>query len=114
MLSEKRLRRKKRIRAKVVGRPERPRLSVFRSTRFIYAQVINDEKGITLVSYSDKNLETKSKLNKTDKARLVGEKIGELCLKVKINFVTFDRSGYKYHGRVKALAEGARKGGLKF
>jgi len=93
----------------------RGRLSVFRSNKHIYVQII-DGKGVVLVSSSDlKKLSNKNqKLTKTETAFLVGEEIAKKALKKKINDVVFDRGGYKYHGRVKAIAEGARKGGLNF
>lgn len=97
-------RRKRKVRAKITGTVERPRLSVFRSNKFIYAQVINDLKGVTLVS---------SKSTKTD-AEKVGGEIAKKALAKKIKKVVFDKSGYKYHGKIKALAEAARKGGLEF
>jgi len=112
---KKRQTRKRRVRAKISGTAKRPRLSVYRSNKVIYAQLIDDEKGRTLASFDDKKLSKteKEKKAKTEIAHLVGEKIAELAKKAKISSVVFDRSGYKYHGRVKALAEGARKGGLK-
>ena len=108
-------RRKIRIRSKIVGTAKRPRLSVYRSNRYIYAQLIDDSRGETLVSFSEKQILQieLSKLNKTQKANIVGESLAKKALKKKIKSVLFDRSGYKYHGRVKALAEGVRKGGVK-
>ena len=92
-----------------------PRLSVFRSNRSIYAQIIDDTKGETLVSFSSKKLDSKMvKKTKIEIAELVGEDLAKLAKAKKIVSVVFDRAGYKYHGRVKALAEGARKGGLRF
>lgn len=121
MIEERRSRRKRRVKVKVVGSLKRPRLSVFRSNKYIYAQIINDQKGITLVSASSRDLkvkneekEKKTKMSKIDTANKVGEILASKALKKKIDKVSFDRSWYKYHGRVKALAEGARKGGLKF
>lgn len=112
----KRSRRKKRVRSKVFGTKDRPRLSVFRSGRHIYAQIINDKKGITLASASDLELEgsSKEKHTKSEMGESVGQLLASRALKKKIKKVVFDRGGYKYHGRVKSLAEGARKGGLKF
>ena len=107
-----RQRRHNRIRSKITGTAERPRLVVFRSLNHIYAQVIDDTKGIILVSSSD--LKTKTKGKKTDKAKDIGMAIAESAKSKKIEKVVFDRNGYKYHGRVKALAEGAREGGLQF
>lgn len=108
--------RKQRVRFKVSKRPNRPRLSVFRSNTEIYVQVIDDTKGKTLVAFSSKKLSKKQKTGKRkiEIASLVGEKIAILAKKAKVKQVVFDRGGYKYHGRVKALAEAARKGGLKF
>lgn len=114
---EQRLRRKRRIRSKVAGTPERPRLSVFRSSQHIYVQVINDEMGNTLASAStlDKDVKsTATDANKTDAARKVGEVIAKLCLAKGVKKVVFDRGGYVYHGRVSALADAARKAGLEF
>ena len=108
-------RRAKRVRAKVSGTKERPRLSVFRSAKHIYAQIINDEKGITLASFSDNNLGKKDKDAKgVEVAELVGGELAKLALKKKVTKIVFDKSGYTYHGRVEALANGARKGGLNF
>ena len=120
----KRQKRRLRIRAKIFGRLKRPRLSVFRSNKHIYAQVIDDSKGATLVSASDLELVkpkkktdgTKKELElqtKKDIAFLLGDLLAKKALKKKIKKVIFDRGGYRYHGRVKALAEGARKGGLE-
>lgn len=109
-------RRHRRIRAKVSGTAERPRLSIFRSNKFIYAQIIDDEKGITLVSASDaetKPAKTKSK-GKLEISKTVGEEIAKRAKAKNISKVVFDRSGYLYTGRVKQIAEGARAGGLDF
>lgn len=106
-------RRKKRVRGKISGTKAVPRLSVYRSNKAIYAQIIDDEKGETLASATSLKIK-KSKLDKTKAAELVGEEIAKEAKKKKISKVVFDRSGYKYHGRVKTLSEGARKGGLKF
>ncbi len=106
-----------RIRKHLSGTPERPRLSVFISLKNIYAQIIDDSKGVTLVSAStlDKDLKGKLKSMKTvEAARLVGETIAEKALAKGIKQVAFDRGGYLYHGRVKALADAAREKGLKF
>lgn len=107
--------RKRRVGAKVVG-TERPRLCVFRSNKEIYGQIIDDAKQKTIISFSSKKLTNKEKEKKGKEAIafLVGEKIAILAKKKKIKKVVFDRSGYKYHGRIKMLAEGARKGGLEF
>lgn len=111
-----RYRRHKRIRAKIYGTESQPRLYVFRSIKHIYAQLIDDDKGKTLVSASDQELSKKvpSARNKTAKAYEVGKLIAKKALFKKIEKIVFDRGGYKYHGRVKALAEGAKEGGLKF
>ena len=104
--------RKRRVRAKVSGTAARPRLSVYKSSVHIYGQLINDDKQVTLAATSD--LKLKKAGTKTEKAGLVGEALAKLALAKKIKKVTFDRNGFRYHGRVKALAEGARKGGLEF
>lgn len=106
-------RRHRRVRAKVFGTKEKPRLCVFRSHRHIYAQLIDDEKSKTLIGASDLEIK-KGKKVKIDKAKEVGKLIAEKALGKKIEKIVFDRGGYQYHGRVKALAEGAREGGLKF
>lgn len=105
--------RKVRTRAKVKGSTVRPRLSVFRSNRCIYAQIINDEKGETLVAVSEVDLKSDGG-SKTDRAVLVGQLLARKALKKGIKKVVFDRGCYKYHGRIKALAEGARESGLEF
>ena len=112
-----RLRRHKRIRKRVFGAPERPRLNVFRSHGHIYAQVIDDERGHTLLSASTIDSEVKPRLNglnKIEQARVVGKVLAERALSQGVETVVFDRGGYKYHGRVKALADAAREGGLDF
>ncbi|HCP08399.1 MAG TPA: 50S ribosomal protein L18 [Candidatus Moranbacteria bacterium] len=106
-----RVQRTKRIRAKISGTAEIPRLSVFRSLKGLQVQVINDAKGTTLVSAGLN--EAKGK-NTVEGAKKVGELVAKKCLEKKITQVAFDRSGYKYHGKVKAVADGAREGGLKF
>lgn len=139
--------RKKRVRSQIRGSKERPRLSVFRSNKYIYGQIINDDKGVTLVAASEKEIKQvksdpfgkardhpeqsrmdenlkvnsirqKSKKKpaptKTERARLVGELLGKKALKLGIKKVVFDRGSYQYHGRVKTLADGARKAGLEF
>ncbi|MBI5139448.1 50S ribosomal protein L18 [Candidatus Nomurabacteria bacterium] len=108
---EKRIRLKKKIRVKVKGTMERPRLSVFRSNKFIYAQVIDDLANKTILSASDVKME---KGTKTERAREVGKMIAEACLKAKVTKVVFDRNGFKYTGRIKLVADTARSGGLKF
>jgi large subunit ribosomal protein L18 len=104
--------RKGRVRAKISGTESMPRLSVFRSNSHIYAQIINDLTGKTLVSSSTITL--KAKGNKSELATLVGKTIGEAAVAKGITVIVFDRGGYKYHGRVKALADAARSAGLKF
>lgn len=100
---------------KIKGTAKRPRLSVFRSNKVIYAQIIDDEKRKTLVAASEKEIKLSSnKATKTDRAHEVGKIIAKKAIKKKIKTVVFDRGSYQYHGRVKALAEGARKGSLKF
>jgi large subunit ribosomal protein L18 len=110
---QKQQRRKARARAKFSGTSKRPRLSVFRSLKNINVQIIDDSISKTLVSVDEKELKLDKK-NKTEIAFEVGKKIAEKALEKKIKECVFDRSGYKYHGRVKAVAEGAREGGLKF
>ncbi len=109
--------RHKRVRKKVSGTPQRPRLNVYRSLKNIYVQVIDDISAQTLVSVSTLDEAVKGKLESTgnkDAAKAVGELAGKKCLEKGIETVIFDRGGYLYHGRVKALAEGAREAGLKF
>lgn len=107
---------KMRIRKHVRGTQDRPRMSVFRSNRQIYVQLIDDLSGETLVSASSRNKEVADKkdVNKTEQAKLVGKLIAEKSLAKGISSVVFDRNGYLYHGRIKYLAESAREGGLKF
>ena len=107
------VKRQKRVRGKVSGSATRPRLSVFKSNMHIYAQIIDDMSQKTLVSFSDMKLK-KDKLKKVDVAFLVGEELAKLALKAKIKSIVFDRNGFRFHGRIKAVAEGARKGGLIF
>ena len=113
--TERKYRIRKRIRKVSFGTADRPRLSVFRSNSEIYAQVIDDRKGETLVAASsrDKDL-AKAEGTKTEVATIVGKGIAEKCIKAGIEKVAFDRGGNLYHGRVKALADGAREAGLKF
>ncbi|MBX2961810.1 MAG: 50S ribosomal protein L18 [Cyclobacteriaceae bacterium] len=110
---ERRSRIKSGIRKKISGTSERPRLSVFRSNTGIYAQIIDDVKGITIAAASVNDLGKKSGLN-LESSKSVGKKIAEKALASGVSSIVFDRSGYLYHGNVKALAEGAREGGLKF
>jgi len=109
-----RLRRHKRVRGKIAGTPERPRLNVFRSETNIYAQIIDDAAGVTLVSASSLDKGFACDGTKTDVAKQVGMNLAERAKAKGIENVVFDRGGYLYHGRVKALAEGAREGGLQF
>ncbi len=109
-----RLHRHKRVRGKVSGTPERPRLNVFRSETNIYAQVIDDTTGRTLVSASSLEKDFSCDGTKTDAAKKVGQTVAERAKAKGIEKVVFDRGGYLYHGRVQALAEGAREGGLQF
>jgi large subunit ribosomal protein L18 len=111
-----RSRRRAAIRKRLSGTAERPRLVVFRSLKHIYGQIIDDVSGKTIVSFSDKSksFEAGKGLKKTERSALVGKKLGELALAAGVTQVAFDRAGYKYHGRVKALADGAREAGLKF
>ena len=112
-----RIRRHLRVRKKVLGKPDRPRLAVFRSLNHIYAQVIDDSRGRTLVAASDLEAALRARggsKKKTEVAALVGQAIGEEALAVGITRVVLDRGGFRYHGRVKALAEAARGAGLQF
>ena len=114
---ELRLKRRKRIRGSVEGTSERPRLSVFRSNTHIYAQIIDDESGQTLVSASSLDKELRSIMDgkkKSEQARLIGESLAHRAKDKGIKAVVFDRAGFRYIGRVKALADGARSGGLEF
>lgn len=104
----------KRIRGKISGTESRPRLAVFRSNAEIYAQLIDDTKGITLLSFSTRDKSFTRTGNKVEQSKVVGIEIAKLALSKNISEVVFDRGGFLYHGRVKALAEGAREGGLKF
>ncbi len=105
-----------RIRKKISGTAEKPRLAVFRSNKEIYVQVIDDQNGVTLLSASsrEKEIATKTGIKKTEQAKFVGKLLAEKCKEKGIQSVVFDRAGYKYHGRVKSLADAAREGGLKF
>jgi large subunit ribosomal protein L18 len=110
-----RKRRHSRVRKRLGGVPERPRLNVFRSLNHIYVQVIDDTKGVTLISASSLDTEISQKgQTKIEQAQAVGKLVAERALKAGLNEVVFDRGGYKYHGRVKALAEASREAGLKF
>lgn len=111
MKQSSRIKRRISIRKKIFGTAKRPRLAVFRSSQHIYAQLIDDSKGVTLVLASDLKIKRGSKLQKALK---VGRMLAEVASKLKIDAVIFDRGGFLYHGRIKALAEGAREKGLKF
>ncbi|MDD2732211.1 MAG: 50S ribosomal protein L18 [Candidatus Pacebacteria bacterium] len=118
-MNKKRYYRHKRIRAKLFGTSERPRFSVFRSLNHIYVQLIDDAKGKTILSLSDRELKKSSSKKDKRSAKIgiafeLGKTIAQKALDKKIEKVIFDRGGCRYHGRVKALAEGAREGGLKF
>ncbi len=116
--AQSRIRIKNRIRSKIYGTPERPRLSVFRSISHIYAQLIDDVNNKTLLSVSTKSKEVSEEINsvknKTDKSKIVGKSLASKAKELNIENIVFDRNGYQYHGRVKALADAAREGGLKF
>lgn len=109
-----RIKRHKRVRAKISGTPERPRLNVFRSGMNIYAQIIDDVNGVTLAAASSLEKDFACDGTKTDAAKQVGQMVAERAKAKGIENVVFDRGGYVYHGRVQALAEGAREGGLQF
>jgi large subunit ribosomal protein L18 len=110
---QRRLRRRRRVRARIRGSAERPRLSVFRSNRGINAQLINDDEGRTLASVAWTEADVRG-LARMDQARRVGELLAERARAAGVEGAVFDRGGYRYHGRVRALAEGAREGGLTF
>ena len=112
----KRLRIKRRVRKKILGSAAKPRLSVFRSLKHIYAQLIDDQAGATLVSVSSlaEDLKKGQEKGKTSVSKLIGMELAKAAKAKGIETVVFDRNGYQYHGRVKAVAEGAREGGLKF
>jgi large subunit ribosomal protein L18 len=112
-----RLKRKKRIRKKITGSEERPRMSVFRSAKHVYSQIIDDTKGITLVTASttEKEVREQQKFeNKTAAATYIGQLVAERAKEKGITSVVFDRNGFLYHGRIKAVSDGARKAGLNF
>ncbi|MBI5644354.1 MAG: 50S ribosomal protein L18 [Deltaproteobacteria bacterium] len=106
--------RKARVRKKIKGTSERPRLNVYRSNKHIYAQVIDDSTGKTIAAASTKTDGVADKAKKADAAKSVGVLVGKLAIEKGVDKVVFDRSGYIYHGRIKALADGAREAGLKF
>jgi large subunit ribosomal protein L18 len=109
---EKRIKREKHSRKNLFGSTERPRLTVYRSNTHIYAQIVDDSTHKTIAAASD--IKVKEKKNPIEKASAVGKEIGEKAIKMNIKSIVFDRGGYKYHGRVKALADGAREAGLVF
>jgi large subunit ribosomal protein L18 len=111
--AQKRIRIKRRIRKKISGTPERPRLSVFRSNKQIYAQIIDDVNGVTIASASSLKEKSAQGVAKLEQASIIGKSIAEAAKKAGVETCTFDRNGYLYHGRVKALAEAAREAGLK-
>jgi large subunit ribosomal protein L18 len=113
---ERRIRIKFRIRKRLSGHEKRPRMSIYRSNKEIYVQLINDVAGKTLLSASsrEKEISEKKNINKIEQAKLVGQLIAKKALATGVSEVVFDRSGYLYHGRVKSLAEAARENGLKF
>ena len=111
---EQRSRRKLRVRKKIYGTPERPRMTIFRSNKHTYVQVIDDVKGHTLASASNREKELSSVKNTVSEAGKIGEAIAEKLKKANITKVVFDRNGYLYHGVIKAVAEGARKAGIEF
>ena len=108
------LKRKIRVRSKIKGTKERPRLSVFRSNKFIYAQIIDDEQGKTILGVSEKHLETVKGMKKLEKAKALGLLLGKKALQKKVKKIVFDKGSYSYSGRVASVAQGAREGGLKF
>lgn len=108
----RRLKIKQRVRGKISGTPDKPRLTVFRSNKQIYVQIIDDKSGVTLVSAS--SLKMDEKVTKKEQAAKVGELVAKNALEAGITTVVFDRNGYLYHGRVKEVADAARKGGLNF
>lgn len=112
--NEARLKRHRRVRGKISGTAERPRLNVFRSSKHIYAQIIDDVNGVTLAAASSMDKDFEGNGGNKDAARRVGQTIGKLAIEKKIEVVVFDRGGYLYHGRVAELADGARESGLKF
>jgi large subunit ribosomal protein L18 len=113
---ERRTRIRMRIRKKISGTLDTPRIAIFRSNKQIYAQVVNDQKGETILSANsrEKEIAAQTGIKKTEQAKLVGKLLASKCKEKGIENVVFDRGGYKYHGRVKSLADAAREGGLKF
>lgn len=113
-MKTQKLNRQKRVRSKIYGSSQKPRLSVFRSNKFIYVQAIDDENQKTIVGVSEKELKETDGSKKTDRAFELGKLLAKKVLSKKITKAIFDRGSYKYHGRVKNIAQGAREGGLKF
>lgn len=114
---QRRVRRKRRVRKRVYGTDQQPRLTVFRSAKHIYAQLIDDDGGVTLCEASTRNKDLQDKIKNggnIEAAKLVGGMLAERARAKNLETVQFDRNGYRYHGRIKGLAEGAREGGLKF
>lgn len=111
---KQREKRHRKVRAKIFGTQDKPRLCVFKSHKHIYAQIIDDEKGVTLVSASDLEIKDSEKSRKIELAQKVGELVAQKAKDKKILQVVFDRGGFRYQGRIQSLAEGARKGGLVF
>ena len=111
MLKQQRISKHKRVRKNITGIADKPRVAVFKSGQHIYAQIIDDSKGVTLASESDLNIKSGTK---KEKAAKVGEALAQKAIKVKITKIVFDRGGFMYHGRVAAVADGLRKGGLQF
>jgi large subunit ribosomal protein L18 len=109
-----RLKRKKRIRSRITGTAERPRLSIYRSTRHVSAQIIDDVKGVTLLTVSSYGKGQKEERASVKVCAEVGKRIAEQCKQKNITRIVFDKNGFNYHGRVKAVADGAREGGLEF
>ncbi len=112
--AEAKKKRQKRIRVKISGTQQRPRLNVFRSNKYTYGSLVDDVQGKTILAVSEKELKGTNKTTKTEKAFELGKLLAAKAVKKDIKKVIFDRAGYRYHGRVKALAEGAREGGLEF
>lgn len=112
--SEQRNRRKMHIRKRVAGSVEKPRLSIFRSNRYMFAQIVDDENGKPMCGLWEKTLTSKKDEKPSDRAGRFGEEFGKLLKKRKVDTVVFDRGGYKYHGRIKQFADGVRKQGIKF
>ena len=111
---EMRIRRRKRVRKSVYGTAEKPRLSIFRSNKYLFAQLVDDEKNVVIAALWEKKLKSKKDEKPVERATRFGEEFGALLKKKKVQTVVFDRGGYKFHGRVKQFADGVRKAGIKF